>query len=212
MGFKDLTSKAKAKWDAYNEAAKQRAEEARKEHEAQVKAENERREAVLSGKLTPISFQGLSLDDGETAYYGVGVIRFADREYVTEVTTGKSKKKHVVSRGLVGGVLLGPVGLVAGAATAGSKHNSKTTQQTDIRTEEIDRGSFYLTNKRLLFVGSEILSLPYSNILAFSVESNKLYLKYPEMQRNEYFQVTDNNNELDLYYQGVQKSLDSSNK
>lgn len=54
------------------------------------------------------------------------------RQRVQDVTytTGSSKKKHALTRGIVGDLLLGPVGALAGVATAhGRNHATTTTSQ-----------------------------------------------------------------------------------
>lgn len=59
-------------------------------------------------------------------------------------TVGKTKKKGVVTRTLVGGALLGPVGAVVGGATAKSKNESQAvTRQEVVKTIIVTRDDPY---------------------------------------------------------------------
>src|SRR5687768_17189663 len=145
MVFDKLTSNIKKKINDY------------KDEQARKKAEEEaRQQKILSGQIKPIQVV-VSLDPEEKAYIELAARRMAIVDRIVEKTVGKTKKKGVVSRAVVGGVLLGPLGALGGAATAGSKGSSTTTQETVSKMEAVDSGSLILTNKRLMFVGQNIV-------------------------------------------------------
>ena len=183
-----------------------------KDEQARKKAEEEaRQEKILSGDIEPIKVV-VSLEPQEKAYVELSAKRMAVVDRIVEKTTGKTKKKGVVGRAVVGGVLLGPLGALGGAATAGSKGNSTTTQHTASKMEVVDDGSLVLTNKRLMFIGQNIVTLPYNKILAVSFTNNisgkKLLVKYEGMLKDEQYAVSgEKAKDTELYYQGITKNL-----
>lgn len=196
MGFKDFTNKIQKAANDYKDA-----------QVAKREAEEQRKNDILAGNIQPIQVT-VNLEQGEKAYAAFNAKRLANREHIVETTTGKSKKKGVITRGIVGGVLLGPVGLVAGAATAGSKSNMRTTQQTVTRLETIDQGTLIFTSKRLMFLGSQVVSLPYSKLIGYNFEKNKMLIKYENMEPNEQYIVSGNGaGDIQLYYQGITANL-----
>jgi len=180
---------------------------------AMQKAENERREReelarkekILSGMIDSITTT-FNLKNGEAAYLQFNVDRIAEKEYVETQTVSKAKKQGVLTRAIVGGVLLGPLGALGGAATAGEKGTGKTTYNTVKRNETIDSGTMVFTNKRILFVGKAMFSIYYDNIVSSSFACNILTIKYPEMMAGEYFRVY-NCKDCYLYFKGITNNL-----
>lgn len=83
----------------------------------------ERKELILAGNIKPISIS-TKLQKNEKAYTLIKAKRTASVDQIVEKTTGKSRRKGVLTRGIVGGVVFGPVGALAGAMTAGGKNSS----------------------------------------------------------------------------------------
>lgn len=182
--------------------------------QAKKEAEEARQNKIRSGDIEPIDAD-CKLEDGEKAYFVVSANRMALVDRIIEETKGKSKKKGVVGRAVVGGLLLGPLGALGGAATAGSKDNSKTTQKTVTKIESIDNGKMIFTNKRLIFIGNNVLYLPYNELLAveFSNRSNgqSLIVKYQGMENGEYYDLTGiGSKDSSLYYQGITAQIAKS--
>lgn len=201
MGFKDFTNKI------------QKAAQDYKEHQVEKKeAEDARQQSILAGQIAPVQVN-FNLLPGEQAYLSLSAKRMANVDHVIEKTTGKTKKKGVITRGVVGGVLLGPVGMVAGAATAGSRVNTQTVQETTTKHEVVDSGTLLFTNQRLIFAGNNIMALPYQNILAYSFNGNKMTgfkfaFKYENMLPNEQFVVSgEAAKDAELYYKGITAHL-----
>ena len=200
MAFEKLTSNIKKKINDY------------KDEQARKKAEEEaRQQKILSGQIEPVQVV-VSLEQNEKAYVELGAKRMAVVDRIIEKTVGKTKKKGVVTRAVVGGVLLGPLGALGGAATAGSKGNSTTTQETVSKLEVVDNGSLILTNKRLMFVGQNVVSLPYSKLVAVSfgnsMTGKKLFEKYEGMLKDEQYVISgDKAKDTELYYKGITDKL-----
>ena len=197
MGLTDKLKKAVSDYQA--DKAQKRADE------------EERQSKILAGNIAPISIV-VNLGHQETAYLELPADRMATVERLEEHTTGKSKKKGVIGRAVVGGVLLGPLGALGGAATAGSKQNTKTIQKTVARIEKVDTGRLIFTNKRVMFLGNNVFSLPYGDIVSAEFSGGyggqKLALKYQEMLNGEHFVVTGPNaKDSELYYKGITANL-----
>jgi hypothetical protein len=196
MGLKDFANKIQKVASDYKDS-----------QEAKKQAELQRQTDITNGKIPAISVT-VNLEPNEKAYLSLTAKRLANRDHIVETTTGKSKKKGVITRGIVGGVLLGPVGLVAGAATAGSKSNSRTTQNTVTRLEVIDHGTLIFTNKRMMFLGSQVISLPYDKLIGVSFSKNVFFPKYENMEPNEQYTVSgESAKDIQLYYQGITNNL-----
>lgn len=91
-------------------------------------------------------------------------------------TVGKIKKKGVVTRTLVGGALLGPVGAVVGGATAKSKNESQAvTRQEVVKTIIVTRDDPY----------QQVLSFSYDKELEMKLREilnhNQIEHQQPEM-------------------------------
>lgn len=200
MAFEKFTSSIKKKINDY------------KDEQARKKAEEEaRQQKILSGQIEPVQVV-VSLEPNEKAYVELAAKRMAIVDRVIEKTVSKSKKKGVVTRAVVGGALLGPLGALGGAATAGSKGNATTTQETVSKMEAVDSGSLVLTNKRLMFVGQNIVSLPYSKLIAVSFANTlggkKLMVKYEGMLKDENYVVSgEKAKDTELYYKGITSKL-----
>ncbi len=200
MAFEKFTAGVKKKINDY------------KDDQARKKAEEEaRQQKILAGDIEPVQVI-VNLEPNEKAYAEFAAKRMAVVDRVVEKTVSKSKKKGVVTRAVVGGVLLGPLGALGGAATAGSKGNSTTTQETVSKLEAIDAGSLILTNKRLVFMGQNLVSLPYTKLLAVSFAGSmggkKLIVKYEGMLKDEHYVVSgDKAKDTELYYKGITDKL-----
>lgn len=200
MAFEKFTSSVKKKINDY------------KDEQARKKAEEEaRQQKILSGQIEPVQVI-VNLEPNEKAYADFGAKRMAVIDRTVEKTVSKSKKKGVVTRAVVGGVLLGPLGALGGAATAGSKGNSTTTQETVNKLEAVDTGTLILTNKRIVFMGQNLISLPYSKLLAVSFANamggKKLIVKYEGMLKDEHYVVSgDKAKDTELYYKGITDKL-----
>lgn len=201
-------SKQKQKADERKEqaaiqlAAKQEAEKRATE------AEQIRKQKILSGDIEPISV-AINLQKEEVAYLELNASRTASVDNIIEETMGKSKKKHVVGRAIVGGVLLGPLGAVGGAATAGSKNNSVTTQRTVSSSHQIDSGKVLLTSKRFMFVGNKnVVSVTYPEIVGLEFSGNQVIVKYAGMLDGERYTVNGQGEmETQLYFTGITQNL-----
>ena len=187
--MKDAGGKAgKAIQKSYQDQ-QQKAVERKEEKARQVALEQARQQKILAGDIAPIVVS-VNLQPDEVAYLELTARRMASVDSIVEQTVGKSKKKHVVGRAVVGGVLLGPLGALGGAATAGSKNKSTTTQQTVSSMKQVDSGQMLLTNKRFIFIGNNnIISLTYPEIIATSFNGSKASIKYDGMLNSEYFEV-----------------------
>ena len=168
-------------------------------------AEEARKQKILNGEFAPITVK-TTLQPNETAYLELTARRMATRDSVVQETVGKSKKKHPIRRAVVGGVLLGPLGAVGGAATAGSKQTSTTTERTVSTIEQVDSGQMILTDQRFIFLGNNdtVISLPYAEITATNINDNIVSVKYAGMLNREYYEVFgENANDIELYYKGI---------
>lgn len=195
MGLKNVSNKLANSAKDFNEMKKADAAAKIIAREEALAVENVRQEQLVKGVFEPVPMT-INLDEHESAYAVFNASRYALVDKVTETTTGRTKKKGIVGRAVVGGVLLGPVGALGGAATAGSKTHSTTTLNTSKVSDAIDHGQLILTNNRLLFMGNNgILSLPYTEILAHdfyqrSTAITNLKLKFLEMLPGEYFALS----------------------
>ena len=206
--MKDAGGKAgKAIQKSYQDQ-QQKAVERKEEKARQVALEQARQQKILAGDIAPIVVS-VNLQPDEVAYLGLTARRMASVDSIVEQTVGKSKKKHVVGRAVVGGVLLGPLGALGGAATAGSKNKSTTTQQTVSSMKQVDSGQMLLTNKRFIFIGNNnIISLTYPEIIATSFNGSKASIKYDGMLNSEYFEVFGPTaNDTPLYYKGITQHI-----
>lgn len=182
------------------------------ELERQRLAEEARIKDILAGNIEPIKLEYNSWSN-EHAYFKVSAQRVATVEEVTERTEHKNKRKGVISRTIVGGLLLGPVGALAGAATSGSQGTSTIIRDSKSVSKVIDSGDLLFTNKRVLFNGdNELVSLKYKDILVdFKKATSGQYLmviKYPAMKNGEYYILYGTNaGESSLYYKGITSNL-----
>ncbi|CAN5160740.1 hypothetical protein BH09PAT3_BH09PAT3_7130 [soil metagenome] len=200
MIFKDITNKIHKAATDYKEG-----------QELKKATEEARKQSILDGKIEPVQVL-VNLEQDEKAYADFGAKRMAVIDSIIEKTVGKSKKKGVITRAVVGGVLLGPLGAVGGAATAGSKNNSTTTQETVSKLQVIDTGSLIFTNKRIVFVGNNVLSLTYDKLIAVNFDKTmsgmKLNLKYEGMLKGEHFIVGgEKAKDTELYFKGITQKL-----
>lgn len=177
----------------------------RADQEQKRSDEESRKQKILSGNIEPIAIN-FNLDSGEKAFLELK----AERMALVTTTVVHEKKKGVIGRAVVGGLLLGPLGALGGAATAGSQSTHKNTEKVG----RIDSGKLVFTNKRVIFVGKEAFSLPYSEVLAVGFSSNsflgsnKLELKYQGMKGGEYFAVSGSRAaDTELYYKGITTHL-----
>ncbi len=192
------------------ERAKQHALE-QEEKARQAATERVRQQKILAGDIKPIAVS-MNLQADEKAYLELSANRMASVDSIIEHSIGKSKKKGVIGRAIVGGVLLGPVGALGGAATAKSKNSSTTTQQVVSKIEQVDSGQLILTNMRFIFVGNNnVISLTYPEIIATSFSGNRATIKYNGMLNSEYFEVYGPTaNDTQLFYRGITQHIRKS--
>ncbi len=184
--------------------------------EIKIKEQKEEEELIakiISGNIPPVTLDfAVKFDPKEVPYISYSANRKALIEYIEEHTEGKSQKTGVFGRAIVGSVLLGPVGMLAGAATAGGKQKSTTTQKKIEVTDVVDVGQLILTNKRLLFIGKGVLSLPYKEIISasFDTSDEEIYLKYAGMLKDEHFDLSlsgPSSKYAKYYFEGITKHL-----
>lgn len=206
--LKDVSSKASNAVAKEYRKQQQKATERKEEKARQVALEQARQQKILAGDIVPITVS-MNLQADEKAYLELTARRMASVDSIVEQTVGKSKKKHVVGRAVVGGVLLGPIGALGGAATAGSKNKSTTTQKTVSTIQQVDSGQLILTNKRFIFVGnSNVISLSYPEIIATGFNGNRASIKYAGMLSGEYYEISGSSaNDTQLYYNGITQHL-----
>lgn len=191
-----LFKKMKGKIDKFNEGRK-------------AKAENEklRKEGIASGEFDEIKVECV-LEKDEKAYKEYQTDKFAIVEKIEEKTIGTTKRKGIIGRAVVGGVLLGPLGALGGAATSGSQQNSKTVQAKRDVVEKVDSGKLIMTNKRFLFLGNNVSSINLKDLMQCTFKDGllgtKIIMKYPGMLKGEYITVKGKDaKDAELYFEGV---------
>lgn len=197
------------RYQKFKEDQAKKREEARKLEEKRRLEEEARVNKILSGEITPIS-TNFNLEKDEACYFLISAKRMAIVDQIQEYTENKTKKKGVIGRAIVGGILLGPLGALGGAATAGSKGKTTVHQKVIPTLEMIDTGLLALTSKRVLFIGSNMISLPYESIpLVEFPYSTKIIIKYPAMEKGEYFEINGPNaKDIEIYYKGIKRKFD----
>jgi hypothetical protein len=198
MKLKDLTSSLKQSAQSYKDS---------KDEKAQL--ELARQNEIASGRIEPIE-TAIKLLEGEKAYIVLPARKMANIETTVSHTTGKTKKKHGISRAIVGGVLLGPIGAGVGAVTAGGKTNSKTTHQKITQLGVVDNGSLILTDQRAIFIGNEVNSITYKQMLTLDLAGKpnyrKLEMKYEGMAPGEHYIVNGHlSKDLPFYLKGIKQ-------
>ena len=179
------------------------------------KAEDEaRKQAIADGKIEPIAVS-VKLGSDEKAFVEFQAKRNALVEKVVEQTYTKTKKKGGITRAVVGGMTFGIGGALVGAGTAKS-HGTSTTVQHDVSSiEAVDEGTLIFTNKRILFVGKEIISIPHDDLMAVDFAKSfggmTMKVKYAGMLKDEHYVIKgDGAKEADLYYKGITDGAKSS--
>lgn len=158
--------------------------------ETKKEKEQKRRFIILSGSIKPIQ-TSFHLKAGEKAYYEFHTVRLADREYIKSYTQGQARSPFIK-----GGILRG-----------NTKIDTTTNQIRLTENEGVDSGQMILTNKRVLFVGKEVVSIPYEDILTIYFDSSRMTIKYPQMLKGESYSIMDA--EPELYYKGIQRLIGS---
>lgn len=196
------------RYQKFREDQAKKKEETRKLEEKRKLEEDARVNKILSGEIAPIS-TNFNLEKDEICYFLISAKRMAIIDHIQEYTENKIKKKGVIGRAIVGGVLLGPLGALGGAATAGSKGKTTVHQKVVPTLEMIDNGLLALTNKRVLFIGSNMISLLYESIPLVEFPSKtKVIIKYPAMERGEYFEINGPNvKDIEIYYKGIRRKF-----
>lgn len=170
-------------------------------YEDKKEQERKRRFAILSGNIKPIQIS-FHLKAGEHAYFQIKADRMADRDYVESHTTGDARSPFIQ-----GGLLRGNTSI-----------STETRQERITKTEIIDSGELLLSNIRMLFIGKEVISIPYDDILSVEFFPNPRFdtttisVKYPTMIKNECYDL-EKKNDAKLYYEGIMRLIgwDKSN-
>lgn len=169
---------------------------------------------ILAGNLKEIAVP-YKLQQGEKAYFQFQTKRKADVEYRNSRTIGVAKKKGVVGRAIVGDLAFGRAGAIIGGATADTEIHTSTSESRSSRREEIDAGMMIFTNRRMVFIGKEIASILYDDIISFYFPNplksyypntdRMMEIKYASMLKNEAYTVP--SPQVELYFQGIQHLL-----
>ena len=176
------------------------------------KAANEaHKQAVANGDISPIT-PSVKLKQGEKAYAEFTAKRKAIVTTTIQRTVEKTKKKGGITRAVVGGALLGPVGAVVGATTAKSKGNSVGYTEDIESLKDIDQGILVLTDQRMLFVGQEIVSIPYDELVGVKFKNTitgaEISVKYAGMLKGEQYFISGKEAKLSkMYYQAITEKL-----
>jgi len=155
-------------------------------YEAEKEQERKRRISLLSGNLKPIK-TSFHLNVGEYAYFAFQTSRMADRDYIESHTKGAG-----IGEGF------GRVGVGIAKST--------TTQERVTKLETVDTGTLLFTNKRILFVGKEVVSVAYQDILAAEFNGAIMTIKYPSMIKNECYDI-EKEPDAALYFKGLMRLL-----
>ena len=182
-----------------------------KPFEEKKAAADAHKQAIIDGSIAPIT-PSVRLKQGEQAYVEFPAKRQAIVTTTIQRTVEKTKKKGGITRAVVGGALLGPVGAVVGASTAKSQGHSVGYAQEVENLNNIDEGVLLLTNQRMLFVGQEIISIPYDELIGVKFENMitgaEISVKYAGMLKGERYFVTGKEAKLSqLYYQTITEKL-----
>lgn len=170
---------------------------------AKERAEEEARQnAIVSGEIEPIDTD-LNLDVDEKAYIAFS----AQRMGMIAHTVSNTQKTGVLGRAVVGGLLLGPLGALGGAATAGDKTREKTVEKIG----KLDNGVMTFTNKRFIFIGHDLMvSIPYEKAAEVKFARNMfglaLTIKYTEMAKGEFYNLSGQDSKIsELWLKGIKK-------
>ena len=169
------------------------------------------KQAVMSGDISPIT-PFVKLKQGEKAYAELPAKRKALVTTTIQRTAQKTKKKGGITRAVVGGALLGPVGAVVGASTAKSKGNSVGYAEEVENMSDIDKGVLVFTDQRMLFVGQEIVSIPYDELVDIRfidmLTGAEISVKYAGMLEGEKYFASGKEAKLSkMYYQAITEKL-----
>lgn len=164
--------------------------EQKAKYEKQKEQERKRRFLILAGDFKPIQTT-LNLKEEEKVYFQTEADRMAEKEYVEYHTTGQSRTPFIR-----GGILRG-----------NSKISTNTTQSRSSANAMIDTGILLFTNLRVLFVGKQIVSIPFKEILAIHFTNNSVTIKYPKMVKNEAYNFAQNS-DVKFHYFGLMRILE----
>lgn len=182
-----------------------------KPFEDKKEAAEAHKQAIASGDISPI-IPSVKLKPGEKAYAEFPAKRKAIVTTTIQRTVEKTKKKGGITRAVVGGALLGPVGAIVGASTAKSKGNSVGYSDNIETLNDIDQGVLLLTDQRILFVGQEIVSIPYEELVSVKFENTitgaEISVKYAGMLKGEQYFISGKEAKLSkIYYQSITEKL-----
>lgn len=171
-----------------------------------INQDNQKRKRIadiLAGTINSISVP-FALQSGEEAYYLFQTTRMADNKNAISYTKGITKQKGVLKRSIIGGLLFGRTGAVIGGLSGTRETNATTTHHA--LNEQIDKGTMIMTNMRLYFVGSQIVSIPYSKIVSIHFPHySAMKLQYPGKIKGESYVLSDR--EAIAYYKGIMRKI-----
>lgn len=182
-----------------------------KPFEDKKEAAEAHKQAIADGDIAPI-IPSVKLKQGEKAYVEFSAKRKAIITTTIQRTVEKTKKKGGITRAVVGGALLGPVGAIVGASTAKSKGNSVGYSDNIETLNDIDQGVLLLTDQRILFIGQEIVSIPYEELVSIKFENTitgaEISVKYAGMLKGEQYFISGKEAKLSkIYYQSITEKL-----
>lgn len=170
----------------------------KRQREAEQAAQKAWGEAQLrAGNIQPID-TGLALDPGEEAYCKFNALFRAAMEEVTSYTSGTTKSSGTIGRAIIGGALFGSTGAIVGAVGAPQHSKSATKSVTTYEVLTVDQGYIVLTNKRFIFVGQSVFSVPYTILLSVEFRNTSIVFDYRIPKRHR---------ELVALYDGMPRGM-----
>ncbi len=181
-------------------------------------AEKQRIETIRQGRMSEVTTANINFGKTEKAYYLLNVARYADMPVLQVDNNIKTKKSGVLSGALIGGMAGGMAGAEIGASLM-ARDQSKTTTNIISSTQAklMSKGQMVFTNKRVLYIGREVVSVPYKELLRIEIFPGRTHhtitLLRENMTQGEFYLSFDKKRTDILYYlEGVARLNNSSLK
>jgi hypothetical protein len=131
--------------------------------------------------------------DEKAIFVGSALRVYDDGTYESPIGKVTSKTSGGLPGALLGGLLLGPVGAVAGYAVSKKTTTTAPLRTLTLKKEKRDSGKLVITSKRLVFLGSEVVSISMSSVLGFDCSSSEQRVRFmtPEARPGEYYKLND---------------------